>query len=416
MSPDWPWLVVLVARRAAGTGPSLPLRPRGQRRQRPGPARAGDGPGARSCCSRRSAISSALLLWMHLRAPWWTWSWPLWSYAVLCVVSGTRGLAARLASSSSGAGVPRGSTEARPRRSTWPSRRRRDALIGTGRRLLAAAAARQRVVPACSSASGTWRSRACPTALDGLQHRPDQRPPPRSLLRPPVLRGRDRRLPRLEGRPGRHHRRPGRGRRGDRLDRAARSSPLRGPAGQVRDPGQPRRRASTADDRRRARRAPGFEILEGRWTTLDARRDDAGDRRDVRPVGAGLRPRATCRRPTSASCFSHSPDLFYKAAALGHRPDALRTQPRRPDPAPAGRPRLHAQPLLATVRPRLLPHAGRTCCTSARASRQAPGPLRLLAGDRPARPAARLHGDGYDSREPIGRSPPGRERDATGRA
>jgi uncharacterized protein len=34
-------------------------------------------------------VSSALLLWMHLRTPWWTWSWPLWSYAVLCVLSGT---------------------------------------------------------------------------------------------------------------------------------------------------------------------------------------------------------------------------------------------------------------------------------------------------------------------------------------
>jgi uncharacterized protein len=34
-------------------------------------------------------ISSALLLWMHLNAPWWSWGWPLWSYAVLCVVSGT---------------------------------------------------------------------------------------------------------------------------------------------------------------------------------------------------------------------------------------------------------------------------------------------------------------------------------------
>ena len=46
----------------------------------------------------------------------------------------------------------------------------------------------------------------------------------------------------------------------------------------------------------------GFEMLEGRWTTLDARRDDAGDRRDVGPVGPGVRPAATCRRPTSASC------------------------------------------------------------------------------------------------------------------
>ena len=34
-------------------------------------------------------ISSAFLFWMHLRTPWWTWSWPLWSYAALCAVSGT---------------------------------------------------------------------------------------------------------------------------------------------------------------------------------------------------------------------------------------------------------------------------------------------------------------------------------------
>ena len=34
-------------------------------------------------------VSSALLLWEHLHHPWWTWSWPLWGYAVLCVVSGT---------------------------------------------------------------------------------------------------------------------------------------------------------------------------------------------------------------------------------------------------------------------------------------------------------------------------------------
>ena len=35
------------------------------------------------------AISSALLLWLHLRSPWWIWSWPLWNYAVLCAISGT---------------------------------------------------------------------------------------------------------------------------------------------------------------------------------------------------------------------------------------------------------------------------------------------------------------------------------------
>ena len=34
-------------------------------------------------------VSSALLLWGHLQAPWWTWSWPSRGYAVLCVISGT---------------------------------------------------------------------------------------------------------------------------------------------------------------------------------------------------------------------------------------------------------------------------------------------------------------------------------------
>ena len=33
-------------------------------------------------------ISSAILLLMHLRDPFWTWPWPLSSYAILCVISG----------------------------------------------------------------------------------------------------------------------------------------------------------------------------------------------------------------------------------------------------------------------------------------------------------------------------------------
>jgi predicted MPP superfamily phosphohydrolase len=33
-------------------------------------------------------VSSALLLWGHLHAPWWTWSWPSRSYAALCATSG----------------------------------------------------------------------------------------------------------------------------------------------------------------------------------------------------------------------------------------------------------------------------------------------------------------------------------------
>jgi predicted MPP superfamily phosphohydrolase len=33
-------------------------------------------------------LSSTVLLWMHLRDPFWTWPWPISSYAVLCVISG----------------------------------------------------------------------------------------------------------------------------------------------------------------------------------------------------------------------------------------------------------------------------------------------------------------------------------------
>jgi predicted MPP superfamily phosphohydrolase len=33
-------------------------------------------------------VSSVLLLWGHLQNPWWTWPWPLWTYAALCTISG----------------------------------------------------------------------------------------------------------------------------------------------------------------------------------------------------------------------------------------------------------------------------------------------------------------------------------------
>jgi predicted MPP superfamily phosphohydrolase len=32
--------------------------------------------------------SAALLLWSHAQDPWWTWSWPLRAYPILCLVSG----------------------------------------------------------------------------------------------------------------------------------------------------------------------------------------------------------------------------------------------------------------------------------------------------------------------------------------
>src|SRR5262249_15836954 len=33
-------------------------------------------------------ISSAGFLWMHLHSPFWNWPWPLFGYAVLCLISG----------------------------------------------------------------------------------------------------------------------------------------------------------------------------------------------------------------------------------------------------------------------------------------------------------------------------------------
>jgi uncharacterized protein len=33
-------------------------------------------------------VSAAYLLWRHLQSPWWSWSWPLFSYAAVCAVSG----------------------------------------------------------------------------------------------------------------------------------------------------------------------------------------------------------------------------------------------------------------------------------------------------------------------------------------
>ena len=88
MSPDWHWLVVLalVVPPALGhlyhfvlminTGSGFGLRETVMDK-------------VRELLFAELAVSSALLLWMHLRTPWWTWGWPLWGYAVLCVISGT---------------------------------------------------------------------------------------------------------------------------------------------------------------------------------------------------------------------------------------------------------------------------------------------------------------------------------------
>ncbi len=43
---------------------------------------------ARFCLFAALWITSGALLWMHLHNPFWNWPWPLFAYAVLCVISG----------------------------------------------------------------------------------------------------------------------------------------------------------------------------------------------------------------------------------------------------------------------------------------------------------------------------------------
>jgi predicted MPP superfamily phosphohydrolase len=88
MIPDWPWPVVLalaippavghlyhfvvIINASSGLGLREPVMDR-----------------VRALLFASLWTSSALLLWLHIKAPWWNWGWPLWSYACLCVVSGT---------------------------------------------------------------------------------------------------------------------------------------------------------------------------------------------------------------------------------------------------------------------------------------------------------------------------------------
>jgi predicted MPP superfamily phosphohydrolase len=87
MSLDWPWPVVL----ALAVPPAF-----GHLYHFILIINVGSGLGLRETVMDRMrllivlglGISSAVLIWMHMRAPWWTWHGPLWAYAALCVVSG----------------------------------------------------------------------------------------------------------------------------------------------------------------------------------------------------------------------------------------------------------------------------------------------------------------------------------------
>ena len=99
----------------------------------------------------------------------------------------------------------------------------------------------------------------------------------------------------------------------------------------------------------------GFETAGRDVDDARPRGHDPGDRRHVGTLGARRLPRATCRRPTSASCLSHSPDLFYKAQRWGIDLMLSGHNHGGPDPVPPRWARLHAQPLLTPIRPRVLP-------------------------------------------------------------
>jgi predicted MPP superfamily phosphohydrolase len=88
MSPDWPWPAVVALAVPAGLGhlchfvlainivSGLGYRESTMDR-------------VRTVLFAGFWTSSVLLVWSHLDHPWWTWSWPSWGYALLCVVSGT---------------------------------------------------------------------------------------------------------------------------------------------------------------------------------------------------------------------------------------------------------------------------------------------------------------------------------------
>jgi predicted MPP superfamily phosphohydrolase len=88
MSPDWPWpvMLALAAPTAAGHLCHFVLIVN---------VTSGIGYRERLMDRVRKLLfagfwaSSALLLWKHMHDPWWHWSWPLFGYALLCLVSGT---------------------------------------------------------------------------------------------------------------------------------------------------------------------------------------------------------------------------------------------------------------------------------------------------------------------------------------
>jgi predicted MPP superfamily phosphohydrolase len=87
MNPDWPWWAVVAPAVPAGLGHLCHLVLAMNIACGLGYREAVVGPIRRVLFSG-FWVSSALLLWAHVYSPWWTWPWPLWSYAALCTTSG----------------------------------------------------------------------------------------------------------------------------------------------------------------------------------------------------------------------------------------------------------------------------------------------------------------------------------------
>ena len=277
----------------------------------------------------------------------------------------------------------------RPRRSTWPQTDGTEALIGTGKHAW--------MLRLPGNESFRLRKREWDVALPEPPRRlgrPEPGPAQRPALRP-VLSAAG------SSKPCSTRRRPWEADlvlfTGDLVDDDAAIdwivpllSRLRGPAREVRDPGQPRLRAPPRQD------PPGAG--RGRLHRPGRALDDARASRARPWRSAGPRPPGAPARP-GADARGRLPDPAQPLArpvppgrAVGDRPDALGPQPRRPGPPPAGRPGLHAEPLLAPVRPRLLPRRAGPSCTSARASpastRSATAACPRSAGSRSARPVS----------------------------
>lgn len=87
MNPDWPWWAVLAPLLPAGLGHLCHLVLSVNVACGLGYSEKTMGPIRRVLFST-FWVTSAVLLWAHLRSPWWTWPWPFLGYAALCTTSG----------------------------------------------------------------------------------------------------------------------------------------------------------------------------------------------------------------------------------------------------------------------------------------------------------------------------------------